>query len=166
MTMPMQHSTRTERPTGIDNGQKPVPILDGSSVGDLLRRLATDASHLVQQEFQLARTELKETGEHLSHAAIQTGVALVVGLSGAMALVAFLVIALGDVLNNYAISKYALSALIVGAVLTVVAAIMLKRASSVTRRRDVGLHDTASSLRDDARWAKEEVKAFKRELTA
>ena len=159
--MPMQRSTSTERPTSVHNGQKPVPMLDASSIGELLRRLATDGTHLVQQEFQLARTELKETGEQLSHAAIQIGVALVVGLSGAMALVAFLVIALGDVLNNYA-----LSALIVGVVLAVVAAMMLKRASSVTRRRDVGLHDTAASLREDAHWAKKEVKAFKRELTA
>lgn len=162
----MQRSSRTERLTSVDNGQKPAPILDGSAIGELLRRLATDGTHLVQQEFQLARTELKETGEHLSHAAIQIGVALVVGLSGAMALVAFLVIALGDVLNNYAISTYALSALIVGVVLAVVAAIMFKRASSVTRRRDVGLRDSAASLREDANWAKKEVKAFKRELTA
>ena len=83
-----------------------------------------------------------------------------------MALVAFLVIALGDVLNNYAISNYAVSALIVGVVLSVVAAVMLKRGSRVTKRRDVGLRDTAASLREDAQWAKKEVKAFKRELTA
>ena len=158
----MQRSNGTERRTDVDGSHDgPVASLDGSSIGELFRRLATDATHLVQQEFQLARTELKETSEQLSHAAVQIGVALVVGLSGALALVAFLVIALGDLINNYA-----LSALIVGAVLSVVAAIMLKRASSVTRRPDVGLRDTAATLRDDAAWAKKEVKVFKRELTA
>ena len=162
----MQHSTNTGRPTGVDHNHRSVSTLDGQSTGELFRRLATDSAHLVQQQFQLARTELKETSEHLTHAAVQMGVALVVGLSGAMALVAFLVMALGDVLNNYAISSYAISALIVGVVLSVVAAVLLKRGSRVTKRRDVGLRDTAASLREDAQWAKKEVKAFKRELTA
>jgi uncharacterized membrane protein YqjE len=157
----MQRSISTGRPTDVDHNHRSVSTLDGQSIGELLRSLATDATHLVQQEFHLARTELKETSEHLSHAAVQLGVALVVGLAGAMALVAFLVIALGDVLNNYAVS-----ALIIGVMLSVVAAIMLTRATRITKRRDVGLHDTAASLREDAHWAKKEVKAFKRELTA
>ena len=158
----MQRIANIERRDSIARAHNgAVRPLDEPSIGELFRRLTTDSSHLVQQQFELAKTELKETGTRLSQSATQVGIAAGVGLCGAMAITAFLVIGLGDLINNYTIS-----ALVVGVVFCVMAAVLAKRAVAIMRKPDVGLRDTAATLRDDARWAKQEIKEFKRELTA
>ena len=62
-------SVRT-RYTWCDGGNgRAVPALaPDQSIGDLFRQLTTDSSHLVRQEINLAKTELKETGSRLGQA--------------------------------------------------------------------------------------------------
>lgn len=159
----MQRNHRYDPQPGIEvgNGRPRVPALEEPSLGELLRRLSTDSSHLMRQQFELAKMELKETGTRWSQAATKLGVALIVALAGGLALTAFLVIGLGDLMDNYWASS-----LIVGATLTVTALILIKRALAVVRQDGLGLDDTAGTLRDDAQWAKKELRNFKRELTA
>jgi uncharacterized membrane protein YqjE len=158
----MQRITNIDRVDGVTRAPDGVVRpLEEPSIGELFRRLAADSSHLFQQQFELAKTEVKETGARLSQSATQVGIAIGVGLSGVMALTAFLIVALGDLINNYAVS-----ALIIGTVLCLTAGVLLKRAVSLMRKPDVGLPDTKATLREDARWANQEIKAFKRELTA
>ena len=130
------------------------------SLGELLRRLTTDTGELVRQEVSLARAEMREVGSRVARDGTKIGIALGLALAGVLALTAFLVIALGDLVGNYW-----LGALIVGLVLVGVGAFMAKSAVDDVKRRGVMPQQTVATLKEDAAWAKEEAREVKRELT-
>jgi uncharacterized membrane protein YqjE len=154
---------RGKRPRGGDGIGRyaGAPIADGASVGQLFKELGSDSAHLIQQEIALAKTELRETTGRLGRVGVKLAVAAAIAIPGAMAITAFLVIGIGDLLNE----NYWLGALIVGVALTATAAILAKRAMRPLAD-GVGIPETTATLRDDARWAKQEAQAFKREFTA
>jgi uncharacterized membrane protein YqjE len=131
------------------------------SVGTLLKQISTDSTHLIQQEIALAKLELKESVAAAGKSAAQLGIAMGVAIPGMLSLVAFLVIGLGDLMND----NYWASALIVAVACLAIAAVLARRAISNLKGR-LGIPETTGTLRDDAAWAKREVQSFKRELTA
>ncbi len=134
---------------------------DEASIGDLFSRLTADTLLLMRQEISLARAEMRESGNRLKEMATKVAVATALVLPGLMALTAFVVIALGNAINSYLTS-----ALIVGVVLCVAGWMVARQGFARVTRGGVGLSRTAASLAEDARWGKEEVRAFKREFTA
>ena len=134
--------------------------VQSASIGELLKRLSTDGSHLVQQEIQLAKTELQVSASRAASAAAKIGIAAGLALPGVMALTAALVIGLGIIINSYW-----LSALIVGVVILAVAGFMVKRALAGFK---VGLapKETVRTVREDIDWAKREASRAKQELSA
>ena len=160
--MAIPHDRDTTRPDG--NGLSRydrVPIDDGASVGQLFKQLGSDSTHLIQQEMALAKAELRETTSRFAQAGAKLGLAAGFAIPGLIAITAFLVIAVGDLLNE----NYWLGALIVGIAFLVTAVVLGKRATRLLRE-GVGVPETVATLREDARWAKEETQAFKREFTA
>ena len=150
------------RESGNGGPGRALPALaPEQSVGDLFRQLTTDSSHLIRQEINLAKIELKETGARLGRAGTKLGIAIGVAIPGLLALAAFLVIGLGDLMNE----NYWLSALIVGIAFIGIAATLAKRATA-TLREGIGIPETVGTLREDTQWAKEEAQAFKRQFTA
>lgn len=135
--------------------------LTQESVGELFKRLSADSTHLMRQEINLAKAELKESSARLGSAASRLGMAVGIAIPGLLALTAFLVIGLGDLIDNYWAS-----ALIVAVVLLVVAGVVAKRAIATLKEGSIGIPETAGTLREDAQWARQEVQAFKREFTA
>lgn len=131
-----------------------------SSLGELFRRLTTDTSELVRQEVSLAKAEMRQVGATLAQDGAKIGAALVLALAGGLALTAFLVIALGALFDNYW-----LSALLVGVVFLGIGGLLAKNAVDDVKRRGLKPEQTIDSLREDAQWAKQEVRAVKRELT-
>lgn len=127
-------------------------------IGDLLRRLSDDATRLVRQEIALAKVEVRESVTVMGRNAAKVGIAAGVALLGALAAVAFLIIGLGDLIDNYW-----LSALIVSAVLLGIAAVMGKSAMSGFRNHDMKPAQTIDTLRDDADWARQEIATVKQE---
>lgn len=153
---------RLGSPGGGNGTSRAVPALaPDQSVGELFRQLTTDSSHLIRQEINLAKTELKETGRSLGQAGARLAIAIGVAIPGLLALAAFLVIGLGDLMNE----NYWLSALIVGIAFLGIAAAFAKRARA-TLQEGVGVPETAGTLREDAQWAKAEAQEFKRQFTA
>jgi len=150
-----QYDPRSVRPvTGASaGGAEP-------SLGELFRRLTTDTSELVRQEISLAKTEARQAGATLARDGTRIGIAVGLALAGALALTAFLVILLGDLLDNYW-----LGALLVGVVLLAVGGILARNAVADVKRRGLTPEQTIDSLREDARWAKQEAREVKRELT-
>lgn len=130
-------------------------------LGDLLRRFGQDAAALVKQEITLAKLELRESAQGYARDAAKLGAAAAVGWFGAMALVAFLVIGLGALINNYW-----LSALIIAVVFLATAGIMAKGALAHMKRNSLTPRDTVQTLKEDQTWAKHEVQDFKRRLKA
>ena len=130
------------------------------SLGDLFRRLTSDTSELVRQEIALAKTELRETGSTLARDGQRLGIAAGLALAGALALTAFLVILLGDLLDNYW-----LAALIVGVVFLGIGAVLAKNAIADVKKHGLAPRETVGTLKEDAAWAKQEARQVKRELT-
>ncbi len=130
------------------------------SLGELLKRLTSDTSDLVQQEVNLARAEIRQAGATLAASGTKIAIGAGLALAGALALTAFLVIALGSLLNNYW-----LGALIVGLVLLGIGSFLARNAVADVKRRGLLPAQTVASLREDAAWAKQETREVKRELT-
>lgn len=131
------------------------------SLGELLKRLTTDAGDLVREEVNLARAELKQAGSTLASDGAKIGVAVGLALLGALALTAFLVIGLGNLLGG----NYWLSALIVGVVLLAVGGLLVRSAVNDVKQRGIMPQRTLATLREDVAWAKQESREVKRELT-
>lgn len=144
-----------------DGRQLVHDALDDAALGELFRRLTTDASLLVRQEISLAKAEVQESVAHLKTMLAKLAIAAALAIPAAIALTAFLVIALGDALNSYWAS-----ALIVGLILLIAAVALARQGMAGVSRAKKGLQRTAESVSDEARWGKEEVRAFKRDLTA
>ena len=152
-------------PVGASGIRRDGAVAGGSasaepSLGELLRRLTTDTGELVRQEVSLARAEMREVGGRVARDGAKIGVALGLALAGVLALTAFLVIALGDLVGNYW-----LGALIVGLVLLAIGGVMAKSAVDDVKRRGIMPQQTVATLKEDAAWAKEEAREVKRELT-
>jgi xanthine/uracil permease len=130
------------------------------SLGELLTRLTTDTGDLVRQEVALVRAEVRQVGSTLARDGTRLGIALGLALAGALAVTAFLVIAIGDLLNNYW-----LGALVVGLVLLAVGAVLARSAIADVKRRGLTPQQSVASLKEDAAWAKQESREVKRELT-
>jgi uncharacterized membrane protein YqjE len=149
-------------PNGRPDGASGRPFATPEpSIGELLRRLSTDTSELVRQEVALAKAEMRRTGTTLARDGARIGVAVGLALVGALALGAFAVLALGQLLDNYW-----LAALIVGLVLLGIAYVVGNAAVADVKRRGLGAPQTAESLREDAVWARREMREVRRELTA
>lgn len=129
------------------------------SLGELLKRLTNDTSELVHQEVSLIRAEVRQMGGTLARDGTRLGIALGLALAGALAVTAFLILALGGLLHNYW-----LAALIVGLVLLAIGGILARNAVADVKRGAVP-EQTLASLREDAAWAKQESREVKRELT-
>jgi uncharacterized membrane protein YqjE len=134
--------------------------VQAASIGELLKRLSSDGSHLVQQEIQLVKTELQESASRAASAAAKIGIAAGLALPGIMALAAALVIGLGIIIDSYW-----LSALIVGVVILAVAGFMVKRALSALRA-GLAPKETVRTVREDIDWAKRQSGRVKQELSA
>ena len=121
----------------------------GQLFGDLSRQMGT----LVQQEIALAKTEMTSrvtsvgrdaamlgAGAALAHAALLIGlvtVALILAELGLQPWLAFLIVTLA-----------------VGAI----AAVLIQRGREQLQHADVTPHETIQTIKDDAAWAKEQVK--------
>jgi cation transport ATPase len=138
-----------------------TPHVPEAGLGVLFRRMTDDVSLLARQEFLLAKAELRESAEQAKHAGVKFAIAAVLAIPGAITLTAFLVIVLANALNSWWAAT-----LLMSVVLLVATGILVRQGIAGLSKENIGMPETAESLSRDAEWAKAEVKAFKRELTA
>ncbi|MBW3630960.1 MAG: phage holin family protein [Gemmatimonadetes bacterium] len=139
---------------GAGSGREP-------SIGELFGQLSSDAGRLIQSEVALAKAELRETTSMLVRDASKLAAAAALGLLGALAATAFLIVGLGDLLDNYWAS-----ALLVTIVYLAVAGFLAKSAMNEIKRNGVKPEETLATLREDATWAKREAQGLKQDLTS
>lgn len=154
-----RNTTFSQRPR--KDGRFNANTDDEVPIGELFRRLSQDASALVRDEIALAKVEMRETVKGYTRDAAKLGLAAGIGLVGALALTAFLVVGLGDLINNYW-----LSALIVSVAFLATAAVMAKGALEHMKRSSLAPQETVRTLKQDQQWAKHEAQEFKRQLKA
>jgi hypothetical protein len=123
------------------------------SLGELFGDLARDTGTLVRQEVELAKTEMTQKA---SPAARDIGL---LAAGGLVAYAGFLGILAAIVLGLVAAGLDAwLAALLVGAVVAAVGALLVQRGLSALKREELAPRQTVETLKEDAQWAKDQVK--------
>ena len=122
------------------------------SVPEVLEDIASNLAQIVQAEFRLAKTELKEGAEKFAGpgATLGAGVALAFYALGFLLLAA--VYAMSTVMVPW------LAALIVGGVLLVLAAVMTAAGKAKIKNTNLAPEKTIRTLEEDVQWAKQQVK--------
>jgi hypothetical protein len=121
----------------------------GQLFGDLTRQLST----LVRAEIDLARTEVTSKAGVLGRDAAMVGAGGALVHAGFLALMAAVVLLLVEVgLEAW------IAALLVGVVVAAVGGFLVQRGRTELQQIDLAPKRTLDTLRDDAEWAKEQVR--------
>jgi hypothetical protein len=123
------------------------------SLGQLLGDLSRQMGKLVQQEIALARTEMTTRVASVGQDAAMLGAGA--ALAYAALLVGLVTIAL--ILAELGLAPW-LAFLVVTIVTGAIAAVLIVRGREQLQQTDVAPRETIRTLKDDATWAKEQVK--------
>ena len=121
----------------------------GQLFGDLTRQLST----LVRAELDLARTEVTSKAGAVGRDAALVGAGGALVHAGFLALMAAVVLLLVDVgLEAW------IAALLVGVLVAAIGGFLVQRGRSELQQIDLAPKRTMETLKDDAEWAKEQVR--------
>jgi len=125
---------------------------DDRSLGDLFAELAQETSTLVRQEVALARTELSEKASTIGRNVASLAVGGAVAYAGFLAIVAAVILGLGE-----AGLPWWLSALLVGLVVVGIGYALVARGRTALQQADLAPRQTVETLKEDREWAKEQI---------
>lgn len=126
------------------------------SLGDTVMGIIKDVQNVIRGEVQLAKTELKEDATQMGKGAGMIGAGVFFGLIGFM----FLMLGVTYVINLWL--EMWLSALIVGAVLVIIAAILAMVGKSQIQSASLKPEKTIESIKEDKEWANHQIKSVKK----
>ena len=129
------------------------------ALGDLFRQLAQDSATLVRQEMALAKAELRENVKSVARDTAKIAVGAVLAAVGALVMVAFLVLLLGD-----ALGEYWAGALIVGVLFVAIGAFLAMGAMKRLKKDTLAPEQTLQTLKEDKQWLQSETKRVRRDL--
>lgn len=129
------------------------------ALGDLFRQLAQDSATLVRQEMALAKAELRENVKSVARDTARIAVGAVLAAVGALVMVAFLVLLLGDV-----IGKYWAGALIVGVLFVAIGGFLAMGAMKRLKADSLAPEQTLQTLKEDKQWLQSETRRVRRDL--
>jgi hypothetical protein len=127
------------------------------SIGELFGKLSSEMSTLIRQEMALARAEMTEKGKEAGKGAGLFGGAGAVGLLGAGALTAGIILLL-----DLAIAGW-LAAIIVGLIYVAIAAVLgLKGRDKIQAATPPVPEQTVDTVKEDVEWAKTRAQSAQR----
>jgi uncharacterized membrane protein YqjE len=122
------------------------------SVPQILEDIASNLTQLVQAEFRLAKSELKEGAEKVAGPGATLGAGVFLALYALGFLLLAAVYALSLVMAPW------LATLIVGGVLAVAAGVLLGAGITKLKRVNLTPDKTIRTLEEDVQWAKQQIK--------
>ena len=126
-------------------------VKEERSLGDLFSELMTETSTLVRQEVALAQAELTNKATRMGKNVGYLVVGGAVGYAALLVILAGVVVILANFIPLWA------SALVVGAVVAVVAFMLVSSALAELRKADPVPRETVESIKEDAKWLKDQV---------
>jgi hypothetical protein len=126
---------------------------DERSLGELFGDLARDMGTLVSQELALARTELTEKATRVGKEIAMLAVGGRVAYAGLLAIIAAVIVLIADL----GVPLW-ISALVVGLVIAGIGYLLVQRGITALRHEDFAPRQTIESIKEDAQWAKEQVR--------
>lgn len=155
----MQPSDRTSASwtTGATDDRRLDPAVHEYStpeptLGELFTDLAGDLSTLVRQEIALARAETIETVRTATRSSAMMGVGGALAYAGLIVLLLAIAYLLGEVMPLW------LATLIVGIIAAAIGGGLIMAGKSRMANLSVVPERTVESIKEDAQWAKEQVK--------
>jgi hypothetical protein len=121
------------------------------SIGELFSELANETSTLIRQEVALAQAEITQKAMSAGKNVGYLAAGGFVGYAGLLAIIAGVIMGL-----SYFIPAW-LAAIIVGAIIGVVSYVLVTSALTALRNMDVKPTETVESIKEDARWLKNQV---------
>jgi len=125
---------------------------DDRSLGDLFGDLARDMGTLVSQEITLARTEITDKATRVGKDVAMLAVGGFVAYAGLLAIIAAVIVLIWD----RGVAPWG-AALIVGVIVAVIGYLLVQRGITALKHQDLAPRHTIESLKEDTRWAKEQV---------
>ncbi len=142
------------RPVDVNQaGQEPSVIKEDRSLGELFSQLSQETTTLVHQEVELAKTELTHKAARLGKDVGFLVAGGAVGYAGLLALIATIVLALGQ-----AGMPWWLSALVVGLIVAGIGGALVWKGLNNLKHESIAPEETIETLKEDAAWAKEQTK--------
>ena len=123
------------------------------SLGELFAELARESSDLVRHEVALAKTELAQKATRVGKDVGFLAVGGLVAYAGFLAIIAAVIILLAALGL-----PWWLSALLVGLVVAGVGYFLVQKGLQALKREDLAPRQTIESVKEDAQWAKEQVR--------
>lgn len=127
-------------------------IRDDRTMGDLLSELTSETGLLVRQEVALAQAELTQKAMIISKNIGSLVVGGAIGYAALLAILAAIIIGLANFVPLWA------SALIVGAVVGIIAFVLISSALKKLKNTELKPKQTVETLKEDAQWLKNQVK--------
>lgn len=127
-------------------------VKDERSLGDLFSELAAESGTLIRQELALAQTELTQKATRAGKGVGKLAVGGAIGFAGMLALIAAVILLLAIWIPAW------ISALIVGVVICGASFLIVTSTLETLRDTDPVPHETIESIKEDAKWLKNEVK--------
>ncbi|MCA1668500.1 MAG: phage holin family protein [Thermomicrobia bacterium] len=125
---------------------------DERSIGELFGDLVQQTGTLVRQEMKLATTELSDKASRVGKDIGALAVGGAVAYAGFLALLAAIIIGLGQLGLPWWIA-----ALIVGVVVVAIGGLMVQKGLTALKHQDMMPQQTITSLKEDQTWAKEQI---------
>ncbi len=124
---------------------------DDRSLGELIAELSRETVTLVRQEVQLAKTEMSQKASRVGKNVGFLVVGGVVAYTGLLAIVAAVIIALGNAIPLW------LSALVVGLVIAAVGGLLVVKGANTLRQEDPTPQETIETLKEDREWLRDQT---------
>jgi uncharacterized membrane protein YqjE len=122
------------------------------SIGELFSELASETGLLIRQEVALAKVELTQKATRVGRNVGYLVLGGAVAYAALLALLASIVILLANVMSWW------VAALVVAVLVGIVAAVLISKALAALKNTDVAPRQTVETLKEDAQWAKQQMK--------
>ena len=126
---------------------------DDRSLGELFADLAKESSVLVRQEVALAKAEMTQKAGQVGKDIGFLAVGGLVLYAGLLAIIAAIIIVLGTIGV-----PWWLAALVVGVIVAGVGYFLVQKGMQALKRENLAPKQTIETLKEDAEWAKEQVR--------
>jgi len=125
---------------------------NGRSVPEVLQDIVGNIEEIIRSEFRLAKAEVKEEASHAAPPLKMMVVGVAIGLYALGFLIFTLVMGLATMVATW------LAALIVGAVLGLIALVLITTASKRLKQVNKVPERTIETLKENVQWAKNQIK--------
>jgi hypothetical protein len=134
------------------DGRPAAAGADPRGLGALLKELVEGSGELIRHEVRLARTEARELLRGLGVGTAEIAAGAILALLGALALVAGLILLVGD---QWMRDRYWVAALAVTLVAGVVGVVFARRGLALLSPKALVPDQTVATLKEDKEWLKQ-----------